>query len=1043
MKPSSKARYAAAVTLSKGKMFEFGVPDELHIEIPANLDLKLQYPLALGTIGDFAAEKVDEALGRRDRTTPIEEVLFAAQVLIATVDAKVAVSIEGLVRLIAAAAFFLADSPGRALAHCKDVSSSSLDKDDAFAQALLASLTKPWEIHQPHRLLPSPARGLMEEIRLHYAGHVDFKGVANKATALHTWVYANGDAHEFMVGDLLCAVAIQRASISAWTCLPRYTNLAVETWSGYLSRREAIKDLWPSQQMLGRSNVYAGASAIVQMPTSAGKTRATELILRSAFRSARTSLAIVVAPFRALCYEIAQDLRSKFRADGYHVNQLSDALQQDYRLDLSDFLILGIDTAPHVVVLTPEKLLFILRQETEFVSNVGLVIYDEGHQFDSSGRGVAYELLLTSIKRALPASAQTVLISAVISNADQLASWLLSEQPKVITDSSVQTSRHVAFATMVKGASGQLQFDSIIEGEQEFFVPRLISHHQLKGEKQPVKFPTNESGSIALYLGFKLVSQGGVAIFARAPDSASKIIRDAVEKVVPRAEDIVYPSVSANPKELAALVKLYAENFGVNSFLTVGARYGLFAHTGETPQGIRLAIEHAMRESLLSLVVCTTTLAQGVNLPIRYLLITTPHQGRKRITTRDFQNLVGRAGRAGMYGDGTVIFTDSKLFDARNQKRREWGEIQALLRPENSSPTSSTLLRVVQPLYNRFKTYYLSGISPVQVVEGLLEEEDNIYRLALGQVVNTEPKHYFSQDDVREQLREKARTISSVQTFLMSNQESFDSDSANDRVLQLARETFAYHMGKADEKVLLEWVFQRIWQGIARKNLEPEVQARYGKGLLGLKISQEIDVWVSERLFQLQLSESAKEILDEVWRFIDASPLTEKLRRLEPEVARESLVEKWVEGRSFKEIQEAIESVGGYIRWGSQRRKVKIDPIVGFCQNQISFQACLLLSAMAASYEDLSREASGDGVGYFERLSKMMKYGLPSDEAIAVYEAGFAERVLSQKIAQILPEGTVSQNKIRMQLRIKENEIRQLLEGYPAYFRVVLDSILR
>lgn len=45
MKPKKRARYAAAVTLSKGKMFEYGVPEGDHIELPDDLDLQMQFPL--------------------------------------------------------------------------------------------------------------------------------------------------------------------------------------------------------------------------------------------------------------------------------------------------------------------------------------------------------------------------------------------------------------------------------------------------------------------------------------------------------------------------------------------------------------------------------------------------------------------------------------------------------------------------------------------------------------------------------------------------------------------------------------------------------------------------------------------------------------------------------------------------------------------------------------------------------------------------------------------------------------------------------------
>jgi hypothetical protein len=57
---------------------------------------------------------------------------------------------------------------------------------------------------------------------------------------------------------------------------------------------------------------------------------------------------------------------------------------------------------------------------------------------------------------------------------------------------------------------------------------------------------------------------------------------------------------------------------------------------------------------MLKFVLCTSTLAQGVNLPIRYLIISGTMQGVERIKARDFRNLVGCSGRAGMHTEGTI-----------------------------------------------------------------------------------------------------------------------------------------------------------------------------------------------------------------------------------------------------------------------------------------------------------------------------------------------------------------------------------------------------
>jgi len=61
-----------------------------------------------------------------------------------------------------------------------------------------------------------------------------------------------------------------------------------------------------------------------------------------------------------------------------------------------------------------------MRHDQNLARNINLIIFDEGHQFDNNKRGVTYELLITSLKELIPINIQIVLISAVISNADQI-----------------------------------------------------------------------------------------------------------------------------------------------------------------------------------------------------------------------------------------------------------------------------------------------------------------------------------------------------------------------------------------------------------------------------------------------------------------------------------------------------------------------------------------------------------------------------------------------------------------------------------------------
>src|ERR1700722_16806669 len=123
------------------------------------------------------------------------------------------------------------------------------------------------------------------------------------------------------------------------------------------------------------------------MPTSAGKTRATELILRSGFLSGRASLAVIVCPFRSLCHDIRGDMARAFSGENVVLNEATDSFQPDLSVE-------ALWQQKTILIVTPEKLLYLLRRTPDLARHIGLVIYDEGHQFDSGARGVTYELLL-------------------------------------------------------------------------------------------------------------------------------------------------------------------------------------------------------------------------------------------------------------------------------------------------------------------------------------------------------------------------------------------------------------------------------------------------------------------------------------------------------------------------------------------------------------------------------------------------------------------------------------------------------------------------
>lgn len=313
----------------------------------------------------------------------------------------------------------------------------------------------------------------------------------------------------------------------------------------------------------------------------------------------------------------------------------------------------------------------------------------------------------------LRAGTQRILLSAVIPNAAQINDWFTGGKGVVIADNSIRaTEKTVAIADWEmfrKEQYGYLYFlDSDNPNELEFFVPRIIEIKALnklkKNEKNrffpSVNFQTAkvEHNDIAIYLALKLNHNGGVAIFCGRKDTADSVLRRILE-INNRGIDISSFSTYVVNDEHKKIAQLIKENYGQDNIYFDAALKGVFTHHRGVSNGIRIATEYAMKKNLIRYIVCTSTLAQGVNLPIRYLIISSLYQAQEKIKVRDFHNLIGRAGRAGLYTEGTILFSETFVYSRRNISKGKWrwrGYLE-MLDSSNAESCLSQFLLLVRP----------------------------------------------------------------------------------------------------------------------------------------------------------------------------------------------------------------------------------------------------------------------------------------------------------------------------------------------------------
>ena len=609
MRPEQSSRLLLAITRSKAKMFEYGLPEGEHITVPKDPARLLR--LAVGMFGDLAAalsRQGTHAVPVADRSSSLQ---FAARYFDAYAASRLAQTGDAHLLLLASAAYYLCDLPGSASVLVSripsDLDLGAADLDRFLWWLLRGDFSSAFDPKGDQRYSDAISR-VARGLKSFYELNDQADGIQQVARSVRDAAYLDGTARELLFADACCAMVNRRIENSARRALPQYSGLPLETWRIALGKALFVRELWPAQRLLGERNVLAGRSAVVQMPTSAGKTRATELIIRSAFLSGRASVVVVVGPFRALCHEIRGSLARAFRGEDVNVNELSDVFQKDF-----DFEDLVSERA--ILVMTPEKLAYVLRHVPELAGRVGLLVLDEGHQFDTGPRGVTYELLVTSLKGMIPAEAQKVLISAVITNAPDIAKWLTGDEGAVVAGPDLlPTERSVGF-TSWKTRLGQLHF-VVAENpdEEEFFVPRIIRSSSLTlrpTETKERRFPEkNDSQSVALYLGLTLVRNGAVAIFCGRKDTATSLC-EALVDVADRGLGTPMPVAFSDPPEVVRLASLYEQNLGAAAAAARAARIGAFTHHGNTPHGVRVAVEHAMKEGFGKFVLCTSTLAHS------------------------------------------------------------------------------------------------------------------------------------------------------------------------------------------------------------------------------------------------------------------------------------------------------------------------------------------------------------------------------------------------------------------------------------------------
>ncbi|MHA1937154.1 MAG: DEAD/DEAH box helicase [Candidatus Thorarchaeota archaeon] len=392
-----------------------------------------------------------------------------------------------------------------------------------------------------------------------------------------------------------------------------------------LIQATGISTLFPPQVSAFETSVLDGNNLVLAVPTSAGKTLVSEICMLKSILDGRGK-ALYLVPLRSLAREKYSEFK-KYESLGITIAMsIGDYDSSGTRLKEAD-----------IVVLTTERADSLVRHRTQWLEDVGIIVVDEVHLVNDSKRGPTLEMVIAKMMQSLP-DLQIVALSATISNSDRIADWLNAE---LVTS----TWRPVPLR---EGVYFDNKISFILDGKSKS-IPRR--RPEIVGDV--VCDILDEKGQALVFVSSR---RSTVAVAKKIASSVRPYLNvDAQELLTKAAKKLSKrPSVPEATKTLARVMAS-----------------GVAFHHAGLDNNERTLVEDFFKDDKLKVVIATPTLAAGVNLPARRVVIRDYRrfeQGRGSYTipVLEYKQMAGRAGRPkyDKYGEAILIAKSEQERDA-------------------------------------------------------------------------------------------------------------------------------------------------------------------------------------------------------------------------------------------------------------------------------------------------------------------------------------------------------------------------------------------
>jgi len=784
---------------------------------------------------------------------------------------------------------------------------------------------------------------------------------------------------QYFASKLASEVIKRFSETNIWSNLRKYApDYSYEDWSPFFTSSSfSFWELLPSQITAFESGILNDSDEPIslQMPTSSGKTALCEILIYNEVKI-RNKRVLFIVPFRALAAEILSGISNRLQDAGLSViasygGNISTKSEKA-----------SIETAD-VLIVTPEKLSTLIQVVEGLSEEFGTLICDEGQLIDDQSRGLSYELLLTKLRAT---SKKIIFLSAILPNVDMIHGWLGGAEDTLARSDYKPVQTDYGFVTKQETNSWQLVFNPIYPKPRNFFLRNFLVQDDFRFRNPATgrnKLITNWKSftSLACVSSIKARRNGPVALFTTTRGDNG--VNGLANKLLSMYENEIFAIQGQTP--LSQIQRTETRYFNEYLNFLLGSDYPLSKlvkynagfHHGLLPQEIRRVMEEGIENNIILILICTSTLAEGVNLPIRTLVIHTikrynpETQKHQFIENRSLKNIIGRAGRAGKETKGRVLFI--------NENEKEI--VYQVLRDQGMEDAKGVLFRLIEAIVAHSKRF------DIEISEILNFDQPLIIKLV-------ENVDYSIFDLLPDDL---------------------EAEAVPQLIDELIDKTFAKYLSETSEVVeSLKTVFQCRIDKI-KKDVEEDQRRFLKKSGSSLKFWDFIQ---SQGLLEKSIWEELENPLDDDWIEGIIEPLLKypSIEMDDDEI--ETTIQAlggWLEGKTYFEIAADCD--------------ITIDETFEIVGQIFGFKLQSYLSKLSQIYiakygEDQISEVA-------QAWPSLLQYGLTSPQQLDLFEKGISDRMAVWGMHRSLQYNEVDyrgRRLLRYIRRFKE-KFREILEG--------------